>query len=222
MWNKYYFKTYSYVVSRMIGKKRGTLLDVGTSHGYWLQFWRSKQFDPVLGLELDPQRAKLAKRAGYDEVYRCDAAEIPLSSNSVDVAVSNDVFVHILELEHKIAVLEEIERLLKTGGIAVINHPMSRAYGFEGYRKRGSCSFLDLHEFITLVTNNTNLRITDIKPTYYHFRSYRPTLITRLTRSLIAVPLVPDLLFTLDYVYSRNLSLEESDAAYLRLRKVGH
>jgi hypothetical protein len=82
------------------------------------------------------------------------------------------------------------------------------------------CSFLSLPEFITLVTGNTKLKITDIKPTYYHFRSYgRPPRITSMVRSLIVVRFAPEILFALDCVYSRGLSIEESDAVYMKLQK---
>jgi len=219
MWNEYYFKTYSFVVTKMIGTRRGTLLDVGTSRGYWFRFWKRKGFYPILGVELDPHRAELAMQTGYDEVYNCDAADIPLHHDSVDVAVSNDVFVHILELEHKIAVLREIERVLKPGGTFILNHTMSRAYGYPDYRTVGYCSFLNLHELLSLITNHTGLRITDIKPTYYNFRDGGASMVAKIVRHLMVIPLVPTLAFLLDYLHSRRLPIEQSDSVYLRLCK---
>jgi len=130
------------------------------------------------------------------------------------------VFVHILELEHKTAALKETERVLKEGGIFILNHPMSKAFGFDEYRVEEYCSFLTLHEFISLITENTNFEITDIKPTYYHFRRTRmPFALTRLTRGLISLPFAPDMLLATDYVHARILPLEQSDTVYVRLQK---
>lgn len=218
-WNQYYHLTYTHIVDRMIGDRVGTVLDVGTSHGHWLPFLKQKGFTVLLGVELDPERAKLAKQSGYHEVYACDAAQIPHPSETIDVAISNDVFVHILRIKDKISVLREVERLLKPGGIFILNHPMSRAFNFKGYHVHEYCSFLSLQEFITLILNNTGLSITDIKPTYYHFRNSRPGFIARWARHFIAIPFVIRFLFYLDYLNARDLPLEDSDVVYVKLVK---
>jgi ubiquinone/menaquinone biosynthesis C-methylase UbiE len=109
-----------------------------------------KEFHPILGVELDPQRAQQAKESGYDQVYNCDAVKIPLPDNSMDLSVSNDMFVHILELEHKIAVLKEMERVLKPGGIFILNHPMSRAFGFKDYHVQEYFSFPEIISYMKL------------------------------------------------------------------------
>ena len=115
-WNKYYLRTEQKTVSNLLKDEinpESTVLDVGTSHGNWLPFLRQSGFATILGVELDNKRAEQARQAGYDEVYNCDARSIPRAMNSIDAAVSNDVFVHILQMEDKIAVLHEIERLLR-------------------------------------------------------------------------------------------------------------
>ncbi len=218
-WNQYYFLTYSHIVDRMIGNMRGTVLDVGTSHGNWLSFLKRKGFSQFLGVELDPERARLAKQCGYHEVYNCDAANIPHPSATIDVALSNDVFVHILRIEDKIAVLKEVERLLKPNGIFIFNHTVSNAFNYDGYHVQEYCSFLSLHELTALVVNNTSLQISDIKPTYYNFRNSRPSLLTRLARRFIQVPFAVKLLFYLDYLNARDLPLEDSDTVYIKVKK---
>ncbi len=220
-WNQYFHLTYTHVVDRMIGDQKGTVLDVGTSHGHWLPFLKQKGFSVFLGVELDPERAKLAKQAGYHEVYACDAAQIPHPSETIDVAVSNDVFVHILRIKDKIAVLREVERLLKPGGIFVLNHAMSRAFNFEGYHVHEYCSFLSLHELIALILSNTSFLISDIKPTYYQFRNSRQGFVARWIKHFIEIPLAVRLLFYLDYLNCRDLPLEDSDVVYVKLTKRG-
>ena len=88
------------------------MLDIGTSHGNWLPLLRQFGFSTVLGVEVDAGRAEEARQAGYDDVYNCDARSVPRPAESIDVAVSNDVFVHILRGEDKAAVVPETERLL--------------------------------------------------------------------------------------------------------------
>lgn len=220
--NQYYFKTFKYVVHNMLKNvERGSVLDVGTSHGNWFAFLSKEGFRQIFGVEIDPNRASLAKQCGYTEVYNCDASNIPHPSNSIDAAVSNDVFVHILKLEDKISVVNEVERVLKPGGVFIFNHAMSPAYKHSGYHIEEYCSFLDLHKFISFIVNNSNFEITDIKPTYYNFRSVRLSIITKLLRLFVIFPLAVNILFVADYFNSRRLSLEESDTVYIKLRKNG-
>ncbi|OGG05792.1 MAG: hypothetical protein A3F83_05640 [Candidatus Glassbacteria bacterium RIFCSPLOWO2_12_FULL_58_11] len=223
-WNQYYFKTYKHVVSRMIGGLEScagkTVLDVGTSHGNWYSFLKGQGFANLLGVELDPGRAELAKKSGYTEVYNCDAANIPLPDKSVDLAVSNDVFVHILQLEDKAAVLKEIQRVLKPGGVFIFNQTMSPAHGVRNFTIDKHCSYLNLDELIRLVTENTGFSIEDIKPTYFSFGNKHFSLIANILRhSFILIPGGVSLRFRRDLLLSGILSLEQSDSVYLKLRK---
>src|SRR5207248_24978 len=77
--NAYYLRSAKATVSALLaGEPRGSVLDVGTSHGVWLPYLRAHGFGRVLGVELDAERAELARRAGYDTVFNCDASEIPI------------------------------------------------------------------------------------------------------------------------------------------------
>jgi ubiquinone/menaquinone biosynthesis C-methylase UbiE len=220
-WNQYYHKSYRFTVKRMLGDVRGkSVIDIGTSHGAWFPFLRARGFQPIYGVELDEQRAALAKRGGYDEVYHCDAKKIPHESNSFDFALSNDVFVHILQKEDKIAVLKEIFRILKPGGIFILNHTMSVAFRFSAYHIDKYCSFLSLHEFLSLIIQNTDFTIVDIKPTYYSHRDVLPGIFKKAIRqALVRAPFGVMLLFLMDYVNVRKKSLEESDTIYLKVVK---
>jgi ubiquinone/menaquinone biosynthesis C-methylase UbiE len=220
LWNKYYFMSYTYTVNKMLGSViGGSVIDVGTSHGNWYPFLKQKGFNEIYGVELDSHRAHHAKQLGYTEIYNCDAAHIPHPSNSIDVAVSNDVFVHILKMEDKVSVVREVERILKPGGIFILNHSMSAAFNYEGYTVSKHCSFLSLQEFLLLLLNNTNYEVLDIKPTYFSFRNGRPSFINKMARALIKLPLSVHLLFFLDYFNSRSLPISESDYLYIKLRK---
>ena len=218
-WNEYYDLSYKRVVAQMLAGTSGTVLDVGTSYGHWFPFLKKCGYSRILGVEIDAKRAEQARSAGYDEVFNTDAATLPLPDGSCDVAVSNDVFVHILRLADKASVMREVERVLRPGGIFVVNHTMSRAYGYEGYHVEGHCSFLDLDGWIQLIKRNTNLKIVDLKPSYYNWRNIAPPLGVRWLRRFIDLPLVDRVLAGWDRQNNWRYPMDDADTVYVRLRK---
>lgn len=221
-WNRFYFRVHKTIVDRMLGGigEGLTVLDLGTSYGQWHDYLRQKGFDKVLGVEVDPRRAEIASTRGYEEVFATDGADVPLPKESVDVIVCNGVFVHIIRLEDKIAVLQEVQRLLKPGGTFVFSHTMSKAHGYDSYQVVTYMSFLRLSELVNLIRENTSFAIEDIAPTYFGFRKTRPSLLTWLSRKAMRfpIPFLGNLLFLLTTFHARQFSLEEADAVYLKLR----
>lgn len=223
-WNAYYHQVYQGVVTSMLKglPAGGTLLDVGTSHGHWLRFFKSKGFEKIVGVELDPRRAELARQAGYSEVKVGDASEqIPYPDSSVDLAISNDVFVHILRMEDKHAVVNEVVRVLKPGGVFIFNHTIAPAFGYSSYTVDGYCSYLTLAELVDLL-QGTPLKIQDVKPTYFNFRQHR-TFLTKFLKALLTLPVPFGLTVNhlVDYFLIRDLPLEAADVVYLKARKLG-
>jgi SAM-dependent methyltransferase len=218
-WNEYYDLSYQRIVAQMLAGTSGTVLDVGTSYGHWFPFLKTRGYSRILGVEIDANRAEQARRAGYDDVFNTDAATLPLPDNSCDAAVSNDVFVHILKLMDKVSVVREVERILRPGGIFVVNHTMSRAYGYDGYHVEGHCSFLDLDGWIKLIKRNTGFEIVDLKPSYYNWRNISPPLRVRLLRRLIDLPLVDRIVARWDRQNNWRYPIDEADTVYVRLRK---
>ena len=219
-WNRYYFRTERCTVRVMLAgeiRPGATVLDIGTSHGNWLPFLRQVGFTTVLGVELDGERAEQARQAGYEEVYNCDAKRIPRPAESIDAAVSNDVFVHILQWDDKAAVIRETERLLRPGGILVFNLASARAHGYAAAHIQNHCSFLNLDEMIRLVRDNSALVIEDIKPSYYSvIGKPSPSLMRQLLMAVLGGGFV---ITQLDHHLRRRLPLDLSDYVYLKLRK---
>lgn len=222
-YNKYYFMTFKSVVKNMLrNTPRDSVLDLGTSHGNWYDFLRGSGFRKIYGVELDPIRAGLAEKCGYDKIYNCDASNIPHEAASIDVAVSNDVFVHIIRMEDKVNVLKEVERLLKPGGVFIFNHTICSAHGYhDEYFVNGYVSFLSLHELLSLILRNSNLKIIDIKPTYFIKRESPPSFISKLRGRLIDFPMAYFAFFVFDFINVRMRGLEESDTVYIKLVKNG-
>lgn len=218
-WNDYYAISYERIVAQMLEGTSGRVLDVGTSYGHWLSFLKAQGFSEILGVEIDPGRAEEARRAGYSTVFNSDASVLPIAEGSCDAAVSNDVFVHILRLEDKAAVLREVERVLRPGGIFVVNHAMSRPYGHTGYHVDQYCSFLDLDDWIRLIVESTDFEILDLKPTYYNWRKTLPPLGVRVLRRLVALPGMDRVLAWSDKHAGWRYPLDDADTVYVRLRK---
>jgi SAM-dependent methyltransferase len=218
--NAYYFRSSQQTVRLLLDPAQGgSILDVGTSHGNWLGFLRGLGFGRVLGVEIDRERAELARRTGYDEVFNTDAAELPCPPNSIDQAVSNDVFVHILQLEDKAAVLKEIERVLRPGGVFVFNQPMSRAFGHSAYTVERHCSYMTLDETLRLIAGNTRFVVEDLKPGYFANGSFAPSRGERVLRSRMWLPGSVSMLLLFDRLRARSRELEQSDFVYFKLRK---
>jgi SAM-dependent methyltransferase len=221
-WNRYYFRTLKRTVRDMLADEIGTdatVLDIGTSHGNWLPFLRQLGFHTVVGVELDAERAEQARRAGYDEIYNCDARGVPRPSDSIDVAVSNDVFVHILRLQDKAAIVRETERLLRPGGVMVLNHSSARAFGHHAAHIRDHCSYLTLDEFIRLVRDNSSFVIEDIKPSYYSVLGHPQR--RTLRHLLMAMPFGWMATSLLDHGVRQHQPIDLSDYVYLKVRKPG-
>jgi SAM-dependent methyltransferase len=221
-WNRCYHHIYTAVVGDLLrGVNRGSVLDVGTSHGQWCRFFRVQGFQEILGVEVESGRAELARRSGYDEVFNCDAADIPLPPESLDAAVSSDVFVHILRIEDKVRVLQKIDEVLKPGGVFIVNNASVLAhFGSPKFRTDDGCSFISLDEFLSLVRQHTKLRVCDVRPTYFHHRFNAKPLWLKALRGAIVIPGVPRLLAFIDRHYTAfRLGLDASDAFYVKLAK---
>ncbi|HET7721503.1 MAG TPA: class I SAM-dependent methyltransferase, partial [Acidimicrobiales bacterium] len=70
----------------------GPVLDLGCGRGYWMQDLAQRGV-PAVGVEHDPQRARLAAR--YGPVVAGDAAHLPLAGASVGVVWCLHVLHHL-------------------------------------------------------------------------------------------------------------------------------
>jgi 2-polyprenyl-3-methyl-5-hydroxy-6-metoxy-1,4-benzoquinol methylase len=96
------------------------LLDVGCAHGWFLDAAAARGFD-VVGLEPDPAIAALAASGGRRVWEGFFPDDVPPDA-SFDVITFNDVFEHLPDIDAAIAACH---RLLRPGGILVLNVPSS-------------------------------------------------------------------------------------------------
>lgn len=111
------------------------LLDIGYGEGRWSELWLEMGAMPhdISGIELDPVRAEVAKLRHPACDYRVgDASELPFDSSSFDVVTQATVFTSVLDPSMRAAIVGEIDRVLRPGGIFVwydfaFDNPRNRA-----------------------------------------------------------------------------------------------
>lgn len=72
----------------------------------------------LTGVDLSAECVLAARRNGYDETFRAELSRLPFADASFDYVVSLDVLGHI-ESQEKDAVLAEIRRVLRPGGVTL-------------------------------------------------------------------------------------------------------
>lgn len=72
----------------------------------------------LTGVDLSEECAAAARRNGYDATFSAQLSSLPFADASFDYVVSLDVIGHILD-EEKDAVLAEIKRVLRPGGVTL-------------------------------------------------------------------------------------------------------
>jgi SAM-dependent methyltransferase len=96
------------------------LLDVGCDDGAWTEEVRRRLAilpRQVHGLEIDDERAQLARERGFD-VRTADLDEPwPFEDASFDVVHANQVIEHVVRLDHFVG---ELRRVLARDGLAVV------------------------------------------------------------------------------------------------------
>jgi 2-polyprenyl-3-methyl-5-hydroxy-6-metoxy-1,4-benzoquinol methylase len=106
---------------RTPAKKAGRLLDIGCSNGAYLAAMREKGWD-VEGVEFDDDAAECARNSRNLKVIQGDVEEAvcQLRENSFDVVTMWHVLEHSFD---PAAALKQIHRVLKPGGIVMLEVP---------------------------------------------------------------------------------------------------
>lgn len=104
------------------GKSKGRLLDVGAATGFFLNMAKKRGYD-VFGVEMSESAASLAREKGID-VKTGDLIEHNMPANSFDIITMFDVLEHMTEPFKE---LKEAKKILKKGGLLVINTPNGRS-----------------------------------------------------------------------------------------------
>jgi len=105
------------------------ILDIGCGSGYLGYLIKQIDNDTIIS-GFDVSEHALSKVKSYDKVYSLDIdkQDIPEQDNFFDMVVCAEVLEHIYDVDH---CLDEIKRVLKPGGKAVVTTPN---FGYLKYR----------------------------------------------------------------------------------------
>ena len=118
--NRYYFTT-QFVENKDV-------LDIACGSGYGSDLLLKSGARSVIGVDISQEAIEYCKKQ-YDNIdfIQGDVKSIPLPDNSVDVVVSFETIEHV-DAEAQSGFMDEIKRVLKTGGLLVISTPNSLVY----------------------------------------------------------------------------------------------
>lgn len=120
--------------------QKGTILDIGCATGEFLlnaqqEGWRG------LGIEVSRWAAAEARKKGV-EIIGSDLLTARIESHSVDVITLFDVLEHFHD---PMSYLRECQRILKPGGILLIETPNTRSFALRVFRTRSKLLQPDIH-----------------------------------------------------------------------------
>ncbi len=86
----------------------------------------------LTGVDLSKECAIAARRNGYDATFSAELTSLPFPDDSFDYVVSLDVLGHV-EAEQKDAVIAEVKRVLRPGGVTLHGIECTDRSGRKGY-----------------------------------------------------------------------------------------
>ncbi len=108
------------VIERLVGNKRGNLLEIGPGgRGTFLRIAKERGFT-VHAVEINKDNVLSLKKIIGDSVYDKELLEIGFESNTFDVVYMRDVFEHVLNPK---PLLAELNKIMRKDGVLSIEVP---------------------------------------------------------------------------------------------------
>lgn len=165
-YHKQEVKTVINLLTKMKLKNFQTLVDLGSSHGYWYNNYKNMGFKKLFAIDISKERVLQAKQRGYDEVHACNAYELPFDNESKQCIISNNVLIHVLQDSDKLRIFNEVKRVLKKDGIFIFSIANAKGHGFEVDTTRGVSRFSTPKTILDLL-KNSGLVVENIMPSFY-------------------------------------------------------
>ena len=156
------------VIERLIGKKTGTLLDIGCGTGAFLHTMQEAGWQ-VTGLEPE-SAARQRAQVLYQLVVAPSEKLFSLPGRSFDVITMWHVLEHVHELH---AYLRQIKELLAPGGILLIAVPNYTSYDQQVYRQFWAAYDVPRHLYhfspgsVNVLMAQHSLKIDRLLPMWY-------------------------------------------------------
>ena len=109
---------------------RGKLLDLGCGIGQYSEYFSGKGFDVIAG-DISPRALEFLSRKNPDiKTATLDMTEpLPFDDNSFDVVFAN-LSIHFFSQKDTEALISEVKRILKKGGLFIGSCNSSKAYKY--------------------------------------------------------------------------------------------
>ncbi len=96
---------------------RGPLLDIGCGTGQFMEFARSRGWEPRYGVDLSHEAARRARQLTNDPIIVADLVRNPMPPDHFAAVVLWDIIEHVSDIR---GLLSEARRVLRPGGVALI------------------------------------------------------------------------------------------------------
>ena len=167
-------------LKRHVEVKNPRILDVGCGTGATLYDLRNDY--ETFGIDLSPCAIDFCRNRGIEGTSVASAMELPFESSTFDVVISMDVLYH-KGVPDKRAFLDEIRRVLKPGGVVLLNVP--------AYQWLYSSHDVHIHTDRRFTRGEILgfLRTSELAPletTYWNTLLFPPIVAMRLWRKLVS------------------------------------
>ena len=129
----------------------------------------------------------------------------------MDIIISNDVLVHVLQDLDKLKIFKEVKRVLKNGGIFIFNFANANGNGFKNDTTKEYCRWNTTQTMSSLI-NESELNTKFIMPSYYAIPRIgaHPKVVSFSTRIIFPI---------LDLFLQTSKNLDLSKVIYFGVRK---
>ncbi len=159
--------------------KDAKVIDIGTSTGTNLRMLKDNGFTNFIGVDLNKDAIAFCHDKGFEQVFEANACSVPFEDDTFDVVLATDIIEHI---DDDIAALNEIQRILKPGGVAVVTVPAHKILwgandDFSHHKRRYTRTTLNRQ----IAQSGLNIE----KEYYFNFILYMPILLARVLGRLL-------------------------------------
>lgn len=127
-----------------IEEKEGSLIDLGCGNGRHLKLAQRSGFkdESLYGCDISEKQLETCKTEGFDKVIQCNFTEMPYPDNKFDYMICIAALHHIIEPELQLKALQEMYRIMKTGGQLLLSNWFPNDEYVKEQQKKGKISFI--------------------------------------------------------------------------------